>query len=139
MHGGPGFLEALIRLGAPRAAAEHVGATMALALHGATSAVASVFTFGREDVIPTMFSQLRAAGASQALEREASIFCYYLDRHIELDGEDHGPLALALVDRLCGTDAADPQAQARWRDAEAVVQAALRSRAALWDAVLLRV
>lgn len=139
VHGGPGFVEALVRLGAPRAAAEHVGATMALALHGATSAVAAVFTFGREDVIPTMFSQLRAAGASQALEREASIFCYYLDRHIELDGEDHGPLALALVDRLCGTDAADPQAQARWRDAEAVVQAALRSRAALWDAVLLRV
>ena len=133
------FVDELTRLGAPRAAAEHVGATMELALHGSTSAVAAVFTFGREDVIPTMFTQLLGAGTSHVAAREASIFLYYLQRHIELDGEDHGPLALALVDRLCGTDAADARDQARWREAELVVRAALRSRVALWDAVLQRI
>ena len=71
--------------------------------------------------------------------RHASIFFYYLERHIELDGEDHGPLAVALVDRLCGTDAGDAACRARWAEAEAVVRAALRGRVALWDAVLARI
>ena len=123
---------ALEAVGAPRAAARHVRSTLDLAQRGSISEVAAVFTFGREDVIPAMFSQLLQGGMAQ----QCNIFRYYLERHIELDGDDHGPLAIALVERLCGTDAADKQTQARWLAAQAAAQRAFAMRVQLWDAVV---
>ena len=123
---------ALEAVGAPRAAARHVRSTLDLAQRGSISEVAAVFTFGREDVIPAMFSQLLQGGMAQ----QCNIFRYYLERHIELDGDDHGPLAIALVERLCGTDAADEQTQARWLAAQAAAQRAFAMRVQLWDAVV---
>lgn len=90
--------------------------------------VAAAFTFGREDVVPEMFRRIvagLAANPAAGLER----FCYYLDRHIEVDEESHGPMALAMLDELCGTDAA------RWNEAYDAAAAAIAARIEFWDGV----
>lgn len=56
-------------------------------------------------------------------------FQLYLERHIELDGESHGPMGERLLMALCGDDSE------RWRQAEAAAGAALAHRHAMWDAV----
>jgi hypothetical protein len=90
---------------------------------------ASVFTFGREDLIPEMFVGI----VKELLFTHAdklNTFKYYLERHIELDGDHHSHLAMEMVTTLCDLDAE------KW---DAVTKAsieALEQRKQLWDAVL---
>jgi hypothetical protein len=90
--------------------------------------IAAAFTFGREDVIPDMFRQLVATLSATAPHRFERLR-FYLDRHIEIDGDEHGPKARRLVSALCGDD---PTAWA------AVTRAAVHSiedRVRFWDGV----
>lgn len=102
--------------------------TFALLKRGESHRVAASFSFGRENVIPGMFnSLLEKLGIG---EDRAPIFHYYLKRHAELDGDEHGPAALRLVATLCGDD---PR---RLEEAVDSAKEALASRARLWDEVL---
>lgn len=90
--------------------------------------IAAVFTFGREDLIPNMFHSI--VGELHArFPEQLSIFNYYLERHIEVDGDHHGHLALEMVTELCGND---PQ---KWQEATDYSVRALESRVALWNGV----
>jgi len=101
--------------------------TFALLREGKAHKVAASFSFGRENVIPGMFnSLLEKLGIG---EDRAPIFHYYLKRHAELDGDEHGPAALRLVATLCGDD---PE---KLTEAVDAAKAALASRARLWDRV----
>ena len=60
---------------------------------------------------------------------DLTAFTYYLERHIDLDGDQHGPMAGRLVDYLCGDD------EAFWQAAETAAVGALESRLRLWDSV----
>ena len=64
---------------------------------------------------------------------QAPTFRYYLERHIEVDSEDHGPAAEKLLSRLIDSD---PQRQ---EDVYASAIAAVESRIALWDGLRLSI
>ena len=94
---------------------------------GEAHKIASAFTFGREDLIPDMFT---AIVNDLSKKNNLSKFEYYLERHIELDGGEHGPLALELISNLCGDD------MRKWQEVEDTAIACLVARKKLWDAVL---
>ena len=89
---------------------------------------AAVFTFGREDLIPSMFMKILDKIYADAPDK-VSIFKYYIERHIEVDGDHHSHLALDMVNRLCGSDAS------KWEEATAASVKALALRIGLWDAI----
>jgi hypothetical protein len=120
---------ALAESGATTAAQEFVAVTMGYCETGTTVEVAASFTYGREDVIPAMFTQLVASLAAENAQRW-SAYHYYLERHIQHDGETHGPMSRALVARLCGADTT------RWQQAEQASIRSLQARLKLWDALL---
>lgn len=112
----------------PEGSRRFVTFTFDLIAKGQLHEIAAVFTFGREDLIPDMFIELVRQLRDQSPE-QLSLFTYYLERHIEVDGDHHSHLAKAMTAELCGTD------DQRWQEATLAVEAALEARIALWDSV----
>ncbi|MBT2385308.1 DUF3050 domain-containing protein [Streptomyces sp. ISL-11] len=111
----------------PRPSADFLTATWTVLESEPVHCQAAVFAFGREDLIPDMFAQVvRIEDPHGTLTR----FKDYLARHIEVDADEHTPMAMHLLVDLCGDDTG------KWRQCASVVESALRARAALWTAVL---
>ena len=125
---GTPWRQALAASKAPAPAARFVEATFHIIETGKLHAVAAAFTFGREDLIPNMFRGF-LRDQDERLGGKLSIFRWYMERHIEVDGEDHGPMALRMVSELCGDD---PTA---WQQATEVATFALTARIAFWDGI----
>jgi len=90
---------------------------------------AAIFTFGREDLIPNMFYSL-VSELNERFPNQISQFKYYLDRHIEIDGDHHSHLSIEMMEQLCGDD------QEKWKEAETFILLSLEQRKKLWDGVL---
>ncbi|EIV92004.1 DUF3050 domain-containing protein [Frankia sp. QA3] len=116
-------VRALNGTGVPAPAARFVRTTWAAIEGGSSHELAAAFAFGRENLIPAMFEQVLDGPFDLALFRD------YLDRHVEVDAEEHTPMAVQMVIELCGDD---PR---RWAQAEAAVNRSLAGRLALWDDV----
>lgn len=91
--------------------------------------IAAAFTFGREDLIPDMFTELLRGFQTHFPEADLTQLVYYFERHIELDGDEHGPMAMQMITELCGED------QSKWNDVIRVSKEALVKRYGMWDAI----
>lgn len=89
----------------------------------------AVFTFSREDLIPDMFISI-VKDLDIQFPDSVSILKYYLERHIEVDGDHHGNLAVEMTNKLCGTN------HDYWVKATVAVKEALSARIKLWDGAL---
>lgn len=118
---------ALKKVDAPQNVCDFVNFTFEVIESGEAHKIAAAFTFGREDLIPDMFEAIIRDGQEQGSLVSANKLRYYLHRHIEIDGDEHGPLALKMIATLCGND------QNKWEEAEEIACAALKQRIALWD------
>lgn len=112
--------------GTPGKAQEFVNFTFDTISSGKNYLQAAIFTFGREDLIPGMFMSI-VEDMHRNFPDSISIFKYYLERHIEVDGDNHSHLALQMTANLCGSD------EAFWQEAENATIASLEKRIALWD------
>ena len=91
----------LTRIGVARHVRAFVTHTMDLANTGTTEEVLAAFFYGREDIIPEMFHRLlKTLYGAKHNEHDLRHFIYYVDRHIELDGDSHGPKGKELLEDL---------------------------------------
>lgn len=120
--------KALEEVGAPRGVANFVNQTLTCAMHGSVVEVASFFFFGREDVIPEMFLRLLTLWGNG--KTDVPHFAFYLERHIELDGDSHGPWAQEMLTVLAG------RCESNWKQATSAAEQAITSRIRLWDSIL---
>lgn len=120
--------EALRNSDVPLSVRSFVEFTFRVIETGDVCRIASAFTYGREDLIPDVFRRI----VDQVGEQSAGLeqFRFYLDRHIEVDSGEHGPMAERLMQTLCGND------DVRWHAAEEAAVGALQARIGLWDGIL---
>jgi hypothetical protein len=121
---------AMADAGVPAAAAEFVALTWHLIETAPVHCQAAAFAFGREDLIPDMFQQVVKVNEQDG---RLDTFVDYLARHIEVDGEEHTPMAMQMVTDLCGDD------DLKWQQCAETINLALAARTKLWDGILARI
>ena len=89
---------------------------------------AAAFTFGREELLPELFLEFLKK-LKKNNEKSIENTLYYFERHIELDGDEHGPMAIKLISKLCGKN------QTKWEEALTTAKNALKMRIKLWDSI----
>jgi hypothetical protein len=107
---------------------DFVNSTIDTVVHGSVNQVLGSFFFGREHIIPNMFSEL--LNNWHIDENDAPMFVYYLKRHLELDADEHGPAAIKIIKNLTK----DNPAAMQQLSSSAVD--AIDNRIILWDGML---
>jgi len=89
--------------------------------------LASALAHGREEIVPLLFRELLSR---LPLGRESAPNLYgYLERHVELDEQQHGPIAIAIARELCG------DCTGNIAEATLVAELSLTARLEFWDAI----
>ena len=92
---------------------------------GEVHKIAAAFTFGRENVIPDMFIEI--VRKIKLENKSVDSLIYYLERHIEMDGDHHGPMAMNMINTLCENN------EVKIKEALDASKLALEKRIKLWD------
>src|SRR6202042_3526431 len=116
-------LEAIDAVSVPGPDAEFVRLTWGFIQNAPVHAQAAAFAFGREDLIPDMFQQV--VGVNESVGGRDT-FVDYLARHIQVDSEEHTPMAMQMLADLCGEDSA------KGTECAETINLALAARARLW-------
>ena len=103
--------------------------TFSIIDEGKPHKIAAIFTFGRENLIPNMFNEILHEFQNNFTEKDISKLIYYFERHIELDEDEHGPMALQMVNELAEND------PLKWEEIRDISIVALEKRIGLWDAI----
>src|SRR5215472_13970892 len=128
LRAGRPVLTSLKEAGVPEPAAEFTTITWGFIESLPIHSQAAAFAFGREDLIPDMFDQV--VEVNSGMGNQSSTFVDYLRRHIQVDAEEHTPMAMQMLADLCGDD------DAKWRESEDTVNSALAARCRLWDGIV---
>ena len=127
LRAGEPVLPALRKAAVPDPAAEFVAVTWDFISGAPVHCQAAAFAFGREDLIPDMFDQVAALNNGSG---DLSTFVDYLRRHIQVDSEEHTPMAMQMLVDLCGDD------DEKWAACEQTINFAFAARLRLWDGIL---
>jgi len=122
-----GYRIAEEQISIPYASKKFMNQTFSFIESGEPHVIAAAFCFGRETLIPDMFKKL-----TQQLDltkADSPKFHYYLERHIEVDGEDHGPASIQLIETLGDHD------PIHIHEAEQAAIKSIEARIKLWDDV----
>ncbi|MGN7612716.1 DUF3050 domain-containing protein [Magnetococcales bacterium HHB-1] len=122
-----GIDKALSECAIPSAAQRFLSSTFGFIATGKPHVVASAFALGREHVIPIMFRSL--LDKMNIGQERAPAFHYYLERHIHLDSDHHGPMAMLMLNTLCDNK------DKKLKEAEEAAVLALQERIQFWDGV----
>jgi hypothetical protein len=107
---------------------EFVRSTFKIIHRGKLHEIAAAFTFGREDLIPDMFRAI-INDLDKNFPGKLDALRYYLDRHVHLDEETHSPMAMRMIEELCGDD------EKKWNDVKRISIQSIKARIALWDGI----
>jgi hypothetical protein len=121
--------EALASLSIPEAVKNFVQFSFDTIAGSKVHEIASLFTFGREHLIPDHFRNL-----VEDLEEQPSYqvdgLLYYLGRPLEVAAGEYHPMAMQMIVELCGED------DTKWEECRVAALQALEHRQALWDQIL---
>ena len=124
-----GWSQSSVREGTiSQAARDFIGTTFEIIDSGDVCRIASAFTFGREQLLPGVFERI-VAELNSGSAGKLDAFLYYLQRHIEVDGDEHGVMAQRLMEELCQDSAQ------RWQAAEEAALQSLQARIKMWDSL----
>lgn len=126
LYSGKSLNIALNEIGKP-AIKEFVQFTFNTINSNVTHNIASAFNYGREDVLPEIFLQI--IKKADPKNNKYKKLRHYLQRHIDLDSNNHGPLANELMIELCGNN------KGKWNESMQTARQSLLKRIKLWDAI----
>lgn len=112
----------------PSGVREFVEYNLDLAANGRLEEIAAAFFYGREKLLPDVFTEIVTVLKSENLN--CPTLLYYFERHIEIDGESHGPLAMKFLQEICA------ESKMKTLRAQNVGIESLRMRHKMWDATL---
>ena len=128
IQSGHGIEVCINKINVDKRVKEFIGFTFSIINTKRPHAIGSAFTFGREDIIPDMFIKILAK--IDPKDVHFNKLKYYLGRHIEIDGDLHGPLALQMMEELCGKN------MKKWDEALSVAKESIQYRMQLWDTIV---
>lgn len=113
----------------PKAVKSFLIFTFNTIFHRQLPEIISAFTFGREELIPDMFTEIIDNIQNKFPKENISKLKYYFDRHIEIDADEHGPMALKLIENICRNDIN------KWGAVKEIAVSSLKKRLKLWNGI----